>query len=145
MKTEHRYNIKLISDYSKFRSPKYGVGGFLFYSIFLFFADRPRSLSGFVHKITHYIRVGLDKKSAHPIPDKSIHIWSVKKKRFTFPIQELLILLFSQSVEMMKIGLQRRFDMKILTETKSLFFSVFFIGPKNQFNDIFVWLIYDVI
>ena len=46
---------------------------------------------------------------------------------------------------MMKIGLQGRFDMKILTETKPSLFSVFFIGPKNRFNDIFVWVIYDVI
>ena len=80
MKTEHRYNIKLISDYSKFRSPKYGVGGFLLYSIFLFL----HSLSGFVHRTTHDIRVGLDKKSVHPISNKPIHIWSVKKRGSPF-------------------------------------------------------------
>lgn len=70
-----------------------------------------------------------------------------QKKRLTFLIEELLILLFSQRVVIMKIGLLR-FDMKIFTERKSLFLSVFFIGPQNLFNDliyIVVWLIYTVI
>ena len=70
-----------------------------------------------------------------------------QKKRLTFLIEELLILLFSQRVVIMKIGLLR-FDMKIFTERKSLFLSAFFIGPQNLFNDliyIVVWLIYTVI
>ena len=49
MKIEHRHNIRILSEYCQFRSPKYKISEVIF--IFFYFAeDLPYNLCGFARR-----------------------------------------------------------------------------------------------